>query len=126
MRNEKQDKNLIPFEKGKSGNPTGRPRKMVSKLKDFGYNRQDIDTTILNMLAMTKEEVYDIYKNPNGNMLELMVASSMKKSLDKGNLDAFKELLNRALGTPKQAMDITSGDDTIKQVFIIGGTEIEL
>ena len=45
------------FKKGKSGNPNGRPRKLVTLLKDIGYTKPDIETTIHNIMCMTIYEL---------------------------------------------------------------------
>jgi hypothetical protein len=46
MPNNKENILQFSWKKGQSGNPNGRPRKFVCLLKDMGYNKQDIDTTI--------------------------------------------------------------------------------
>ena len=53
------------FKKGQSGNPNGRPRKLVTLLKDIGYTKPDIETTIQNMMGMTIDELAEVYKNEN-------------------------------------------------------------
>lgn len=100
-------KNLIPFKKGQSGNPNGRPRKFVCLLKDMGYNKQDIDTTIQNMMGMTINELAEVYKNENSTVLEKTVANAIKKGIEKGSLYSLETLLSRVYGSPKQEVDQT-------------------
>jgi hypothetical protein len=107
-------KNLIPFEKGKSGNPAGRPRKFVCTLKDIGYNKQDINTTIENMLAMTIKELAEVYNDVDATILEKTVAGAMKKSLEKGSLYSIETLISRVHGVPSQTINQTI---TEKPVF---------
>jgi hypothetical protein len=76
-------KNLIPYTKGQTGNPNGRPRKFVCQLKDMGYNKQDINQTIENMMAMTLNELADIFKDEHATILERTIANAMRKSLEK-------------------------------------------
>ena len=79
---------ILPFswKKGQSGNPNGRPRKFVTLLKDMGYNKQDINQTIENMMAMTLNELADIFKDEHATILERTIANAMRKSLEKGTL----------------------------------------
>jgi len=114
MASSEGQKNLIPFEKGKSGNPAGRPRKFVCTLKDIGYNKQDINTTIENMLAMTIKELAEVYNDVDATILEKTVAGAMKKSLEKGSLYSIETLISRVHGVPSQTINQTI---TEKPVF---------
>ena len=98
-------KNLIPFKKGQSGNPNGRPRKFVCLLKDMGYNKQDIDTTIQNMMAMTINELAEVFKDDNATVLEKTVANAIKKGIEKGTLYSLETLISRVYGMPNQQTD---------------------
>lgn len=99
--------NNKPFKKGQSGNPNGRPRKFVTTLKEIGYKRSEINDTIQAMLAMDKDELTDAMKNPKATILEMTVASAMKKSIEKGSLYSIETLLSRVFGMPKQEIEQT-------------------
>jgi hypothetical protein len=98
-------KNLIPYQKGQTGNPHGRPRKFVCQLKDMGYNKQDITQTIENMMAMTITELAEVFKDENATVLEKTVANAIKRGIDKGTLYSIETLLNRVYGQPKQEVE---------------------
>lgn len=119
----KQD--LIPFKKGESGNPNGRPRKWISELKESGYKSSEVNDCILVMLSMTIEELADVYKNPKATILEKTVANALKRSLEKGSLYSLDTLLNRAVGKPKESIDHTTKGENINEikVTIIGGNK---
>jgi hypothetical protein len=98
-------KNLIPYTKGQTGNPHGRPRKFVCQLKDMGYNKQDITQTIENMMAMTITELAEVFKDDNSTVLEKTVANAIKRGIEKGTLYSMEILLNRVYGQPKQEVE---------------------
>ena len=93
--------NLIPLKKGQTANPNGRPRKMVTALKEIGYKRSEINDTIQSMLALTQAELKEVYDNPNATILERTIANALNKGLVKGHLFAIESLLTRAFGMPK-------------------------
>lgn len=95
------------FKKGQTGNPNGRPRKFVTTLKEIGYKRSEINDSIQAMLAMDKDELKDVFANPNATILELTIASAMKKSIEKGSLYSMETLLSRVFGMPKQEVEQT-------------------
>ncbi len=98
---------ILPFswKKGQSGNPNGRPRKFVCQLKDMGYNKQDINQTIENMMAMTLNELADIFKDEHATILERTIANAMRKSLEKGTLYSLETLISRVHGVPSQTIN---------------------
>lgn len=100
--------NSKPFPKGVSGNPNGRPRKFVSTLKGMGYKNSEVADSIQSMLAMTLEELKDIYQNPDSTVLEKTVAGAIKKSIEKGDLHSIEILLSRVFGKPKESVKIDS------------------
>jgi len=115
--------NILPFSwpKGKSGNPNGRPRKFVCQLKDMGYNKQDINATIENMMAMTLNELADIFKDDNATILERTIANAMRKSLEKGTLYSLETLISRVHGVPTQTVN-----QTITEKPIFNGIDINV
>jgi len=115
--------NILPFSwpKGKSGNPAGRPRKFVCQLKEMGYNKQDINATIENMMAMTLNELADIFKDDNATILERTIANAMRKSLEKGTLYSLETLISRVHGVPTQTVN-----QTITEKPIFNGIDINV
>lgn len=112
---------LIPFVKGQSGNPNGRPRKYVTLLKDQGYKLSEINDTIQVMMSMDVDELKSVYDNPKATILEKTIANAMNKSLNKGSLYSLDTLLTRVYGKPKEQYDIQQ-DSRIEVVFVEGKT----
>ena len=115
------EKNLIHFQKGISGNPNGRPKKYVTLLKEQGYKLAEINDTIQAMLSMTLEELKEVWVNPDSTILEKTIANAMRKSLERGSLYSIETLLTRVYGKPKEQVHQTT-DSTIEVVFVKGKT----
>jgi hypothetical protein len=101
------------WEKGESGNPKGRPKKLVPSMKIEGYKLTEINDTIQSIISMTVEELKMIWDNPNSTILEKTVAGALRKSLEKGNLESVETLINRVYGKPKEKLDLTSNGQSI-------------
>jgi len=113
--------NLVSFQKGQSGNPNGRPRKYVSELREQGYSNSEVADAIKVLLSMDLEELKEVYTNPKATVLEKVVASAIKKDIEKGQLHSIEMLLNRAHGKPLTNVDITSNGEKIESTFIKWG-----
>ena len=100
-----KEDNLIPFKKGQSGNPKGRPKKWVSTLTDSGYKMSEVRDCILAMMAMNMEELQDAFENTNATALEKTVAGAIRKSITKGSLYSMETLMDRVFGKPKETVD---------------------
>jgi len=110
---EKQNNNrmskedLIPYKPGQSGNPNGRPKKIVTKLKELGYSKDDINQTYMNMCAMNRKELEAIDKDRTGNytIIEQIIAGALVKAHDKNSLYNLETLVTRVHGKPKETVD---------------------
>jgi len=98
---------LSVLEKGETLPGGGRPRKLVSLLKGQGYKRSEVVDTMLAMLAMDIDELKEVYQKQTSSVLEKMVASAVKKSMEKGDLNTLEIILNRTFGAPKQEIENT-------------------
>lgn len=68
----------------------------------MGYKKSEINDTIQAMMAMTLDELKEVWENPKATILEKTVANAMRKSLEKGTLYSLETLLSRVYGQPKQ------------------------
>lgn len=98
-----------------SPNPLGRPKKLLSQLKDIGYTKSQIEDTMLSMLTMTRKELEKIDKGDEFTILERIIAGTLLKSHDKNSLYNLEILLTRSQGKPRETIDqtITTKDYTI-------------
>jgi hypothetical protein len=101
----KEDIVKYQIQKGQVLNPTGRPRKYTTILKEYGYKLSEINDTIQNMMAMTMDELKEVFENKDATILEKTIANAMHKSLKKGSLYSIDTLLNRVYGKPKEQVD---------------------
>jgi hypothetical protein len=109
------------FKPGESGNPKGRPRKLVSLLKEQGYKLSEINDTLMALLSMDMTELKEAFENPSATVLEKAVAGAIRKSIEKGSLYNIETIITRAMGKPKEQTE-HSGTQTIKVVYERSGS----
>lgn len=112
------NKNLIPFIKGQSGNPKGRPRKWITSLKEEGYKLSEVNDVIQVMMSMTISELKSIMEDDNATILEKTIANAMRKSLQKGSLYSIDTLLTRVYGKPKETIDTNNKTELTGKIKI--------
>ena len=101
----KKDIEKYQIQKGQVLNPTGRPKKYITLLKEQGYKLSEVNDTIQVMMAMDLEELKSVWENPKATILEKTIANAMRKSLEKGSLYSLETLMNRVYGKPKETLD---------------------
>ena len=115
-------KNLKPFKKGQSGNPNGRPRKgvsaVLSALEAAGHDEvtaEQVRATMGRMLNLPRAELLKMGKDEaNTPIMDALIARAL---VGKDGWSALNDMLDRAHGRARQAIDhTTNGKD------IPGGT----
>jgi hypothetical protein len=59
------------------------------------------------MMAMTLDELKQVWDNPLATVLEKTIASAIKKSIEKGSLYSIETLLSRVYGSPKETAEVS-------------------
>lgn len=107
------------FQKGKSGNPNGRPR-ISPEFK--GIRKLSLNDFVLKVnkyVSLPFEELKRIFKNPEVASLDLMIISVITESIKKGDTHKIEFLLNRLIGPVKQKIDHSSEDGTMATSNVI-------
>jgi hypothetical protein len=111
------------FEKGESGNPKGRPRKLVSAiLKEYNavglepVTSEQVKGMIENLLNMRKDELDKVATDNDAPVGLRLIARHLVKAGDKEQVAEW--LLSRAHGRSQQSVDVTSGGEAIKIVSV--------
>jgi hypothetical protein len=95
------------FSSDRQPESNGRPRKIVSLLKDQGYKLSEINDTLMALLSMDMNELKEAFENPKATVLEKAVAGAIRKSIEKGSLYNIETIITRAMGKPKEQQDHT-------------------
>lgn len=71
------------FKPGQSGNPKGRPKKVLTRFSQFGYTKQEVRDTFSALAGMTSKELDVIILDEESTVLEILAAREFKKSTKK-------------------------------------------
>lgn len=91
-------KNLKPFKPGQSGNPSGKPKQLLT---------QDKVSSVMGKFAdMTRDELQKVIQNPRSTMLEITVASILAQAAKSGDATRLSFLLDRSIGRVKETHSV--------------------
>jgi hypothetical protein len=107
--NPKALENLKNFNKGEDERRymEGRPKKLITQMKDIGYTKTQVEETMLSMLSLSRKELEKIDKGDEFTIMERTIAGALLKGHDKNSLFNLEMLLTRSQGKPKETIDQT-------------------
>jgi hypothetical protein len=94
-------------DKGEVMNPNGRPKKLVTLMKEIGYTKSQVEETMLSMLSLSRKELEKIDRGDEYTIMERTIAGALLKGHDKNSLFNLEMLLTRSQGKPKETIDQT-------------------
>lgn len=109
---------------GQSGNPSGRPKKIFTILKQSGYAKDEIKDAFHELGWLNEEELLKLSLNDDSPAIVKVVAAAYKQAIKKGDYRYVREIIEQVIGRPPQEMKI-EGEMKTRQVFKIGDNEIE-
>lgn len=98
----------MPFVKGQSGNPAGRPEGSISIVTEI--KRQLMEEVIVD----AKDG-----KIKRKKKIELLVQRAMKKAIEDGDTKMITDIIDRVDGKALQKADVMSGGKEIKSFSIV-------
>ncbi len=110
-------------EKGETNNPNGRPKKLVTLMKEVGYTKSQVEQTMVTMMGLSRKELEKIDKGEEYTILERTIAGALLRGHDKNSLFNLEMLLSRSQGKPKETVDQNITEKSIKITLNLNGEQ---
>lgn len=113
--------NLKPMVKGETRNPNGRPKKVENVLKEFFLSEYNIKLSssqtneiIKSILSKSRSELVELAKNEDLPFWVSMIAKKATRDYEKGSIHLLELLFDRVYGKPKETLESTITEKSIK------------
>lgn len=117
--------NLTPWKKGETGNPNGRPRKVLTKLENqigikfnVSLSKEDKYQIVESMLEMSLTELKQVAQDQDAPVFMVTIAKGIADDIKKGRINTVESMFDRFFGRAKQAVDVTSNGETLVPAVI--------
>lgn len=97
------------FKKGVSGNPAGRPKDKLGEA--MRMLTAESFAEMANIIIKGQiSDLQDVMKNTKHSVIQKVIASTVIKMMQKGDIHALDTLLNRLVGKVKERVEVTGAD----------------
>lgn len=117
------EKNLVKWPKGTSGNPAGRPRKSFAKINDAlkkkGYEplkRAELIEMYTLLFNLDEEAIKELAATKDNPLAIRLAIQELTDPQTRSK--ALQDFRNYAFGQAQQNVDIKSGGESLKEIFI--------
>lgn len=81
------------FGDGQPINMNGRPKKMLTKFKEVGYNKSQVRETFAAISGLSETELQKVIDDNDSTVLEITVAKSFRRAMKDGDYKFVKEIV---------------------------------
>lgn len=104
------------FQIGNCANPLGAKAHSPIKKALKGITNENLKELAEILLENNVQALSDVEKNPQSTVLKIWIARAAQRGIEEGDLASLETILNRILGRPKQAMEISGAEGNPIQV----------
>ena len=106
-------------------NRSGRPKKLLTILKEKGFGKDDIKTAMGELAWYTIEEARELMDDGSKPLIMKIVAGQFIEAFDKKDWNKIKEILEHTIGKPRQEIGIEADAEILPTNFIVNGKKRE-
>jgi len=118
--------NLKPWKPGESGNPNGRPKKVITRIAEITQREYGIELTktdkydlIEYCLEMTGDELELIIDDSKSPAFLVVIAKAIIKDIKESRITTVEAIFDRVFGRPTQVQAIDPEKNSLNLIEII-------